>query len=118
MLALSIRQPWAYLIVNGHKAIENRTWDTKHRGEILIHAGLKFDWTGMLWVARNMPHIPMPTVCSIPRGGFVGKAVITDVITESNDPWFFGPFGFVLEKAEKLPFRPFRGQLSFFEVNL
>ena len=31
-----IRQPWAWLIVNGHKHIENRTWPTRHRGTLLI----------------------------------------------------------------------------------
>ncbi|WP_245839042.1 ASCH domain-containing protein [Yersinia kristensenii] len=38
MKALSIRQPWAWLIVNGYKDIENRTWNTKCRGPVLIHA--------------------------------------------------------------------------------
>ncbi len=36
---LSIRQPWAWLIVNGYKDIENRTWSTRFRGKVLIHAG-------------------------------------------------------------------------------
>ena len=37
--ALSIRQPWAWLIVNGHKDIENRDWPTNFRGRLLVHAG-------------------------------------------------------------------------------
>jgi hypothetical protein len=37
--ALSIRQPWAHLIVAGIKQIENRTWTTRYRGPLLIHAG-------------------------------------------------------------------------------
>jgi len=32
MKALSILQPWAWLVVNGHKDIENRTWGTGFRG--------------------------------------------------------------------------------------
>ena len=36
--ALSLRQPWAWLVVNGYKAIENRSWRTNHRGPLLIHA--------------------------------------------------------------------------------
>ena len=43
MKALSIKQPWAWLIVNGFKDIENRTWRTKIRGEFLIHAGIEAD---------------------------------------------------------------------------
>ena len=38
MKTLSIKQPWAYLIAAGIKDIENRTWQTKFRGKILIHA--------------------------------------------------------------------------------
>jgi ASCH domain len=38
MKAPSIRQRWAWLIVNGHKDIENRAWPTKFRGRVLIHA--------------------------------------------------------------------------------
>lgn len=38
MKVLSIRQPWATLICLGVKPIENRTWQTKHRGALAIHA--------------------------------------------------------------------------------
>jgi hypothetical protein len=37
--ALTVRQPWASLIVRGQKVIENRGWATDHRGPLLIHAG-------------------------------------------------------------------------------
>jgi len=43
MKALSIKQPWAYLIANGIKDVENRTWQTKYRGWVLIHASAKSD---------------------------------------------------------------------------
>ena len=43
MKALSIRQPWAELIVAGLKDIENRTWRTDYRGPVLIHAGMKIE---------------------------------------------------------------------------
>src|SRR5580765_3071606 len=43
MKALSIRQPWAWLIVNGHKPVENRSWPTKYTGKLLIHAGQRFE---------------------------------------------------------------------------
>jgi hypothetical protein len=38
-VALSIRQPWAWLIVNGFKDLENRSWSTAFRGPVWIHAG-------------------------------------------------------------------------------
>ncbi len=41
--ALSIRQPWAELIVSGRKSIEIRTWATHHRGAFYIHAAKHVD---------------------------------------------------------------------------
>jgi hypothetical protein len=38
MKALSIKHPWAWAIVHAGKDIENRTWECRYRGEILIHA--------------------------------------------------------------------------------
>ncbi len=44
---LSILQPWASLCVLGHKKIETRSWNTKYRGELYIHASKK--WTQQLY---------------------------------------------------------------------
>ncbi len=41
MKTLSVKQPWAWLICSGIKDIENRTWPTKFRGRVLIHASAK-----------------------------------------------------------------------------
>jgi hypothetical protein len=38
MKAITVRQPWAWLVVTGKKDIENRTWRTHYRGKLLIHA--------------------------------------------------------------------------------
>lgn len=43
MKTISIRQPWASLIIEGFKPIENRTWQTSHRGKLLIHASAIYD---------------------------------------------------------------------------
>lgn len=43
MRAVTIRQPWATLIAIGEKRFETRSWATKHRGEIAIHAGKAID---------------------------------------------------------------------------
>ena len=43
MRAITIRQPWAELIVRGDKDVENRSWRTRHRGPLLIHAGARAD---------------------------------------------------------------------------
>ena len=74
MKALSIRQPWAWLIVNGYKPVENRTWNTKVRGLILIHASKGFDKAGYAWVRDNFPEIVLPIPQQFERGGIVGIA--------------------------------------------
>jgi hypothetical protein len=43
MKELSIRQPWAWLIIAGHKDVENRSWTTTYRGPLLIHAARRPD---------------------------------------------------------------------------
>lgn len=40
MKSITIKQPWASLICQGIKDIENRTWATKFRGRVLVHAGM------------------------------------------------------------------------------
>jgi hypothetical protein len=39
MKALTISQPYASLIADGSKFVENRTWPTNYRGQLAIHAG-------------------------------------------------------------------------------
>jgi hypothetical protein len=43
MKVITVKQPWASLIVEGLKDIENRTWQTKYRGRVLIHSAVKPD---------------------------------------------------------------------------
>jgi hypothetical protein len=118
MKALSIQQPWAWLIVNRYKHVENRDWPTKQRGEILIHTGKKFDKEGYDWIKDEFPEIPMPSPAEFQKGGIVGKVSIVDCVSKMDSPWFFGRFGFVMEGAEPLPFHACNGQLGFFEVEV
>lgn len=124
MKALSIKQPWAWLIVNGYKDIENRDWQErnpglKFRGPFLIHTGKTFDYDGWLWVANNFPDISFFPACdAFKKGGIVGKARIVDVVDHHESPWFFGPKGLVIEGAQPMPFVPCRGQLGFFNVDM
>lgn len=116
MKALSIRQPWAWLIVNGHKDIENRVWPTKFRGPVLIHAskGMTRDEYAFALVHAEEQGVALPPFDELERGGIVGRAVITDCVTRSESPWFFGDYGFVMTKAEPLPFELCKGSLGFF----
>lgn len=127
MRALSIMQPWAWLIVNGHKAIENRNWRCRYRGPVLIHAGKKADQSADISMLRGWHPVldeVAPELTAAYRaagqageiflGGIVGEAEIVDCVEESDDTWFVGRFGIVLRNAKPLPFRPCRGALGFF----
>lgn len=43
MKAITLWQPWASLLAIGRKKHETRSWKTKHRGWIAIHAAKRFD---------------------------------------------------------------------------
>ena len=124
MKALSILQPWAWLIANGYKPYENRTWSTSFRGEFLIHAGKGFDQAGYDWVRETFPEIPLPgkdgdprrAKDAFPRGGIVGKGILWEVATASSSPWFSGPLGFCIARPEPIPIIPYSGKLGFFDV--
>jgi len=124
MRALSIKQPWAWLIVNGYKDIENRSWKTARRGEFLVHAGLAFDANADMGFIEDMVDVireisperpPLPSLEQFERGGIVGQSSIVDCVTNHESPWFFGPVDFVLTDSKVLPFRPCKGALSFFD---
>lgn len=127
-VALSIMQPWAWLIANGHKAIENRDWryKPKFRGRFLIHAGQAMDRKALSDLLLCVHPVTGEAIRGRLRdeltagfdtfqGGIVGVAELVDVVTASDDPWFVGPLGFVLANASPLPLIPCRGALGFFK---
>lgn len=117
--ALSIRQPWAWAILNG-KSVENRTWKTNFRGPFLIHASKKFDHDGYKWLVENQLRLGLRTIPHPKRflmGGIVGQAEIVGCVTTHSSPYFFGPYGFVMTKIKPLPFQECKGRLGFFEVS-
>ena len=118
MKALSLRQPWAWLVVNGIKDLENRSWRTNLRGKFLIHASMALEKPAYHFYKSQIPQ--MPHEDELEHGGIVGEVELVDII-DKNDPransiWFQGPFAFVLKNAKTLPFRKVRGKLSFFDV--
>jgi hypothetical protein len=118
--ALSIRQPWAWLIVNGHKDIENREWRTNFRGRIYVHAskGMTQDEYAIGYVIAEENSVKLPAFKDLQRGGIVGAVTITGCVSKSDSPWFFGPYGFELSEPESLPFVPAKGSLGFFNIHI
>ncbi len=123
-LALSIRQPWAWLVVNGFKDVENRSWPTKFRGRVWVHAPKNMSrdeyWACESFVRASQGiDLRLPTYEDLCRqcGGIVGEVDITGCVgpgSYSTSPWFVGPFGFTLANAKAVTLRPCRGALGFF----
>jgi len=122
MKALSIRQPWAWLIIHAGKDIENRTWSTNFRGWFLVHAskGMTHDEYEDVayFLEEDIPdhRIILPPFEKLERGGIVGMAKLGNCVTGSDSPWFAGPYGFALDEVRELPFRECKGALGFFDV--
>ena len=122
MKTLSIRQPWAWLIANGYKSIENRDWPTQFRGEFLIHASktlTRGDYEDAKdFISHIDVMIPTPNFEKLERGGIIGEAKIVDCVSQSFSPWFVGKYGFVLENQRPWGFIPCKGALGFFNSTI
>ena len=72
MKVLTIREPWASLIINGYKMYEFRSWKTNYRGKILIHSGLNIE-NDMLdrFKDYNLDYV---------KGAIIGEADLIDCI--------------------------------------
>ncbi len=121
MKALSLKQPWAELILQGKKTIELRKWNTNFRGEFLIHAPESIDEEKMK--EYNLKDLP--------RQAIIGKVKLVDVKEYNNEEEFFkdknkhlastmkwGKFGFILEKPERIKPIKYKGSLGFFEADI
>lgn len=115
MLTLSIQQPWADLIINHGKDIENRSWSTEFRGQILIHTGSKFDRESFDKL-KKAGWYKNVFESHFQKGGIVGITEIVGCVTESPSVWFFGEFGFVLQNSKPLPFHRCKGQLMIYNT--
>lgn len=117
--ALTISQPYASLIAGGSKIVENRTWDTRYRGPLAIHAG------------RGLQYLDRDQLADYPHGGIIAVARlvaclnVTAIQTASPDTqiagtiWTYrtlrdhahteGPWCWVLSDVRRCRFIPCRG---------
>ena len=116
--ALSIKQPWAHLIVHGfdgkYKTIETRVWQTRYRGELLIVSS-------RLPVAR--PWVPGPDKDEMEFGKAIGTVELVDcrAMTREDETAamcdiYRDAFSWVFENARAIEPFPVKGQLRLYEV--
>lgn len=118
MKALSIKQPWAWAIIHQHKDIENRTWNTKHRGEFYVHASKGFDYKAPKSLVKDYQKAAMNGEAGTDTGGIIGTVELVNVVQKNDSYWFEGPYGFILKNPKGMGFITVKGQLGFFEVSL
>ncbi|MDP6857316.1 MAG: ASCH domain-containing protein [Candidatus Nitrosopelagicus sp.] len=124
MKCLSVCQPFAELIIEGKKTIELRKWNTKFRGEFLVHAAkkiLKEDCKRMKISSKTLT-----------TGAIIGKVNLVDVKKYESDKelkadktkhfsstdFSKNKYGFILEKPKKLRVSiEYAGKLNFFEFH-
>lgn len=127
-IALSIKQPWATLVVYGIKTIEIRPWSTKRRGTIYIHTGRDPDPRDEGW---NLVPDELREFTEY-RRGIIGQVNLIDCLTYDTDElfrrdlakhlnephWFTPPkmHGLLFAKAEPVSFESCAGNLRFFRL--
>lgn len=126
--AISVRAPWWWFILHAGKDIENRDWPTNFRGTVYLHSSKWWHHsdvesevfaTAAMLDERDISVGKTLRTCDMkPFGGcIVGKVDIIDCVKESQSPWFFGDYGFVLAKPVAFPEPiPCKGALGFFTV--
>ena len=123
MKCLSVCQPFAELIIQGKKTIELRKWNTKFRGEFLVHAAKNI-------LIEDCKRMKISS--SITTGAIIGKVKLTDVKKYESDKELRSDkkkhysssditknkYGFILENPKKLRVPiPYSGKLNFFEFH-
>lgn len=128
--ALSVRQPWAWAICRGWKDVENRTWPSRFRGPLHIHACRRAHPAGLGryddvdYVCRRAAEMTGRQLSRIWReyeeevrfGALVGLVEMVDCVESSESPWFQGPFGFVFRNARPIAAVRMPGRLGIFRL--
>jgi hypothetical protein len=128
--ALSLKQPYAWLIANGYLLVDDRTWGTQYRGPILIHASKGIYQEYYNYIKSNTD-VPISAADKLGYGGVVGIAHLVlccrpgelpEGISRQQRVHFGGVhqayFGFLFEQATPLALMPCPGKLGIFEIDL
>lgn len=106
--ALTVRQPWAGLIVAGIKGVENRSHPTSYRGTLLIHAGLGADADAMAEHGGRLGEYP--------AGAIIGAVDVIGCVRDSPSPWAAeGQWHWILANPRACEPVPASGALSLWK---
>jgi ASCH domain len=124
--ALTIKQPWASLIIRGGKDIENRDWNSNYRGIVAIHSSAKMsesdmeDACGLMrgFIPRFSARMFRQDKYGFPTGVILGVVEMIGCVRDCDSPWFVGDFGFQFRNAVAFsnPI-PCKGSLGFWKLS-
>jgi len=121
LTCITIKQPWAWLIAEGFKTIENRTWQTNFRGKLGIHVGKSnTDFNLAILKSIEKKGVALPSVDDLKQQqGFIIATTKITQISNSGNIWAIpGQFHWKLEKPQKI--KPIKavGKLGLWNYNL
>jgi hypothetical protein len=122
--ALSFRQPWATLVVEGRKTMDLRTWSTHYRGQLAIYASLE--------VEKDACKLHGVDVSTLTTGALIGVVELVDIVPltkksyDDNEEKHLagrhfreGLYGWILTDPRPLePPQVVKGRLNLFDVNV
>lgn len=85
--ALSVRRPWANLIISGAKPLENRSWSVGYRGLLVLHGGTRWEPTDAeLAATLGLDDLVKPAACP---AGYLGTVRLVDIHPSASccAPW-------------------------------
>lgn len=111
---ITVRQPWAWLIVYGPKDIENRSWTVSHRGVLLIHAAKEMTRKEFYEGAKYARHrgVTVPSPESLLFGGIIGAGSLHGIAepAAATSRWHEeGKYGWMIDNRRPLDFIPCKG---------
>ncbi len=122
MKAISIRPPWAWAILHAGKDIENRTWKTKIRGTVAVHASQtmsrRFYESAREQIKQVAPRAKLPPYDAMVRGAIIGLVDVIGCEQHTKSKWHEPRhYGFILANARALrtPI-PCSGRLNFWQM--
>jgi hypothetical protein len=121
MMALTVRQPWAWAIVHADKTVENRSWATTYRGPLAIHAGANrsriFREQASYWMDKI--GVMVPARDDLLYGCVIGTVDLVDCVRESGDRWGMQQhWHWVLRNAQSCSPRFVRGRLGLWTCDV
>lgn len=120
---LSLKQPWAELVLSGKKTLELRSWNTKHRGEFYVHASQNTDKEKCKELGLNPDRLI--------KGAIIGKCTLVGVKKYENKEEFLKDakkhyatnyekpnYAFTLKNAQRIKPIPIKGRLGFWKTRI